>query len=98
MGPGFRVLLTASACRSRDAIGILNQLHIFGEMKRFDPRKEHLTWYATRLWVISMDGLALGLILLVLTALYMWLQTKKIISGAISLLLGTGVAIVSLFL
>ena len=62
------------------------------------PRKEYLTWYATRLWVISMDGLALGLILLVLTALYMWLQTKKIISGAISLLLGTGVAIVFLFL
>ena len=84
--------------RQMNSIGILNQLHTFGEMKRFDPRKEHLTWYATRLWVLSMDGLALGLILMVLTALYMWLQTKKIISGAISLLLGTGVAIVFLFL
>ena len=84
--------------RQMNSIGILNQLHTFGEMKRFDPRKEHLTWYATRLWVISMDGLALGLILMVLTALYMWLQTKKIISGAISLVLGTGIAIVFLFL
>ena len=84
--------------RQMNSIGILNQLHTFGEMKRFDPKKENLTWFATRLWVISMDGLAVGLILLVLTALYMWFQSKKIISGAISLLLGTGIAIIFLFL
>jgi hypothetical protein len=45
-----------------------------------------------------MDGLALGLILLVLTAFYMWFQTGKIISGAVSLVLGTGIAIVFFFL
>ena len=84
--------------RQMDFIGILNQLHTFGEMKRFDPTKENLTWFATRLWVISMDGLALGLILLVLTAFYMWFQTGKIISGAVSLALGTGIAILFLVL
>ena len=90
---------TAKVGRQKvDGYGMLNQLHTFSAMKRFDPKKGDLTWYATRLWVITMDGLALSLIILGLTAVYMWLQTKKIISGAISLLLGTGIAIVFLLL
>jgi hypothetical protein len=67
-------------------------------MQRFDPGKEKLTWFATRLWVIAMDGLAVGLIVLVLTGCYMWSQTQKIVSGAVSLLLGLGTALVFLFL
>ena len=90
---------TAKVSRQQvDRYGMLNQLHILTGMKRFDPGKEGLTWYATRLWVITMDGLALSLIILALTAIYMWLQTRKIFSGAICLILGTGIAMVFLFL
>ena len=84
--------------KKADFYGIANSLHIFNGMKRFDPKKETLTWLATKLWVIAMDGLAVGLIIMILTGLYMWLQTKKIIGGAISLFLGTGIGIVFLLL
>jgi len=84
--------------KSTDTYGVLNTLHIFNGMQRFDPGKEKLTWFATRLWVIAMDGLAVGLIVLVLTGCYMWSQTQKIVSGAVSLLLGLGTALVFLFL
>ena len=47
---------------------------------------------------IAMDGLAVGLIVLILTGWYMWLQTKRIVGGAVSLLLGTGLALLFLFL
>ena len=84
--------------KTTDAYGSLNTLHIFNGMQRFDPEKENLTWFATRLWVIAMDGLAVGLIVLILTGCYMWLQTKRIVGGAVSLLLGTGLALLFLFL
>ncbi len=48
----------------------------------FDPKKKNLTWFATRLWVITMDGLALGPIVMILTC-YMWQQTKKIVGEAV---------------
>lgn len=78
--------------------GTVNQLHIFGEMKRFAAQKESTTWFATKLWVASMDGLAVGLILLVFTGIYMWLKTKKIITGGVSLLCGVGIALFFLLL
>ena len=81
-----------------DSYGMLNQLHILTAMQRFDPKKEQLTWVATRLWVLTMDGLALGLIVLVLTALYMWIQTGKFLSGAVALILGSGLGILFLLL
>lgn len=84
--------------KTTDAYGTLNTLHIFNGMQRFDPNKDNLTWIATRLWVIAMDSLAVGLIVLILTGCYMWLQTKKIVGGAVSLLLGTGLALLFLFL
>lgn len=84
--------------RNTGGYGTLNGLHIFGKMKRFDPGKEGITWWATRVWVASMDGLALGFLCLVFTGLYLWLQTKKIVGGAISLLAGTLVGLFFLLL
>ena len=31
----------------------------------------------TRLWVLSMDGVCVGLLMLVLSSLYMWFQVKR---------------------
>ena len=77
---------------------MLNQLHIFNGMVRFDKGKEKLTWFAITLWLIAMDGLAVALILMVFFGFYMWLQTRKLAGGVISLLLGIFLAVLFLFL
>lgn len=105
--PGIEVRLTIDTNKGdvqlrekkTDNYGALNTLHIFNGMQRFDPKKEHLTWYATKLWVIAMDGLAIGIIILIFTGFYIWLKTKKnLISGTVCLLLGTILAIMFLYL
>jgi hypothetical protein len=46
-------------------------------------------WMMTTLWSLSMDALALGLILMVLGSLYMWWnQKQKRRSGMVALFLG----------
>jgi len=78
--------------------GMLNQLHIFNGMQRFDKEKETLTWFATTLWFIAMDALAVALILMVFFGFYMWIQTQKLAGGITSLLLGTLFAVLFLVL
>ena len=84
--------------KTTDTYGMLNQLHIFNGMQRFDKDKQSLTWFATILWFIAMDALAGALILMVLFGFYMWLQTRKLIGGLVSLLLGVFVTGLFLFL
>lgn len=74
--------------KKTDNYGALNTLHIFNGMQRFDPEKETLTWFATNLWVVVMDGIAVGIIIMILTGIYIWLKGKKnLIGGTVCLLL-----------
>jgi hypothetical protein len=68
--------------------GILKFLHVFEGNVADDPRN-HRDWALTCLWAYSMDAVAAGLIFMVLSSLYMWLQlpTKRL-TGAIILGLG----------
>ena len=59
-----------------DGWGVLYMLHQFNGV-RMEAPEEHRDWFATRLWTLSMDALCVGLILLVLSSLYMWYQIEQ---------------------
>ena len=68
--------------------GIMKFLHVFTGNVADDPRNQR-DWALTYLWAYSMDAVAAGLIFMVLSSLYMWLQLpRKRRSGAIVLALG----------
>jgi hypothetical protein len=51
--------------------GVLNMLHSFTGVRRSDPSLRQ-TWWATRIWRFLMDALAVGLIFMVLSGIYLW--------------------------
>ena len=51
--------------------GILNMLHTFSGVRRTDPTL-HQNWWATWIWRFSMDALSGGLVLMVLSGIYIW--------------------------
>jgi hypothetical protein len=54
-----------------------------------DPRNSR-DWALTHLWAYSMDAVAVGMIYMVLSSLYMWLRLpQKRLPGAIVLGLGS---------
>ena len=69
--------------------GIMNALHQFNGVRMDDPNQKR-DWFATTLWTLSMDALCVGLIVLVLSSLYMWyrLDTKRRLG---SMALGAGI-------
>jgi len=70
--------------------GFMRTLHTFSGVRRGDARNER-DWVLTRVWVFAMDAVAAGLIVMVLSSLYMWYKIpQKRRWGAISLLLGCG--------
>jgi|SRR5215831_5668116 len=68
--------------------GMMHVLHTFTGVRANDP-KNRRDWILTTIWALSMDALAVGLILMVLSSLYMWyrLRSKRAV-GFIVLLLG----------
>jgi hypothetical protein len=68
--------------------GLLKVLHVFDGNVTDDPRN-HRDWPLTYLWAYSMDAVAAGLIFMVLSSVYMWLQLpQKRRLGGIVLALG----------
>lgn len=51
--------------------GIFRALHQFDGVRMDDP-KEKRDWFWTRIWSLSMDAVALGIIIMVLSGIYMW--------------------------
>jgi hypothetical protein len=56
--------------------GVARVLHTFTGVRMGDPRN-HRDWSLTTMWALSMDGLAAGLILMVLSSVYMWWDLKQ---------------------
>ena len=79
-----------------NAWGVMHVLHTFSGTRANNPEARR-DWSLTTLWVVSMDALAAGLILIVLTSYYMWwrLRTRRL-KG--SLCLGAGVAACGFFI
>jgi hypothetical protein len=72
-----------------NAWGVIRVLHTFSGVQLDDPRNRR-DWPMTFIWAYSMDAVAVGLIFMVFSSVYMWLELPpKRLIGAISLILGT---------
>jgi hypothetical protein len=69
--------------------GIVRALHTFVGVSPDDPRNQR-DWLLTSVWALSMDAVAAGIILMVLSSLYMWWGLKeKRLPGIAAVALGT---------
>ncbi len=69
--------------------GVIKVLHTFSGVQMDDPRNRR-DWLLTYLWAYSMDGVAAGLIFMVLSSFYMWFKLpSKRLPGAVFLGLGS---------
>jgi hypothetical protein len=75
--------------------GIVRMLHTFSGVQRTALRAER-DWRLTKLWSFSMDALAVGLILLVLSSLVMAYERREKWLGA-AVALGLGVLVCGFF-
>ena len=75
--------------------GVARVLHTFTGVRMTDSRNSR-DWTPTSVWALSMDALSAGLILMVLSGVYMWWRLKrKRLLGALAL--GLGLASCGLF-
>ena len=68
--------------------GVMHLLHTFTGVRAADARNTR-DWTLTTVWALSMDAVALGLIVMVFSSYIMWyrLRTKRG-GGIVALLLG----------
>lgn len=94
--PGRVVRVAADFTTGRAAVtdidlnawGALDALHKFTGV-RMDRPNEERDWLLTRLWSLAMDALAIGLVILIASGLYLWYRLRqKRIGGIIALALG----------
>jgi hypothetical protein len=68
--------------------GVFRMLHTFSGVRLNDPNLTR-DWIVTRLWSFSMDAVAIGIIVMVLSSYYLWfLRKSRRRPGAIVLALG----------
>lgn len=69
--------------------GVLRLLHTFTGVRQNDSRNER-DWILTSIWAFAMDAVAVGLIFMVLSSLYMWWELPQLKRrlGTIALMLG----------
>jgi hypothetical protein len=95
--PGHFFFIKADFARERVAVrhsevnlwGVIKVLHTFTGVQMDDPRNRR-DWALTSVWAYSMDAVAAGLIFMVLSSVYMWLQLpQKRVLGAVVFGLGS---------
>jgi hypothetical protein len=95
--PGHFYFIKADLARKRVTVrqadvnlwGVIKVLHTFTGVPVDDAHKRR-DWVLTSLWAFSMDAVAVGLILMVLSSLYMWFELpQKRILGAVVLGVGS---------
>jgi hypothetical protein len=94
--PGHFFFIKADFAKKRVSVrqddvnlwGVIKVLHTFTGVQMDDPRNSR-DWALTSLWAFSMDAVAAGLIFMVLSSVYMWLELpQKRVPGAVVLGLG----------
>jgi hypothetical protein len=94
--PGHFFFIKADLAQKRVSVrhsevnlwGVIKVLHTFTGVQMDDSRNTR-DWALTFMWAYSMDAVAAGLIFMVLSSLYMWLELpKKRLPGAVALGLG----------
>ncbi len=95
--PGYFFFIKADFRQNRVTVrqskvnlwGIIKTLHAFTGAQIEETRSSR-DWPLTSVWAYSMDAVAVGLIFMVLSSIYMWWQLPpKRLAGAIALALGT---------
>jgi len=72
-----------------NAWGVIHILHTFTGV-RFGDTRNNRDWFLTSVWAFTMDAVAIGLILMVATSLYMWFRlVAKRLLGLCALAAGT---------
>lgn len=69
-----------------NAWGIAHVLHTFTGVRTTDPLNER-DWFLTTVWALSMDAVALGLVIMVISSYVMWYRLKAKRRGGIAALL-----------
>jgi len=59
-----------------NAWGVMNALHTFRRTRATTPSAVR-DWMLTEIWVVAMDALAAGLLLMVFSSYYMWYRLKR---------------------
>jgi hypothetical protein len=77
--------------------GVMRVLHTFTGVRAGDDRNQR-EWWLTTIWVISMDAVSVGLIVIAFSGLYMWcgLPGKRKLGG-VALMLGTAACALFVF-
>jgi hypothetical protein len=71
-----------------NAWGVLHVLHTFTGLRAADSVNRR-DWVLTTVWALSMDAVAAGLVMMVITSYFMWYQLKtKRRGGIVALILG----------
>lgn len=93
-GRVWRVEARLDSARARvteialDAWGVMDALHKFSGV-RMDDATRTRDWWLTRLWSLAMDAVAIGLVILVLSGVWLWWRMPlKRVPGAFALALG----------
>ena len=80
-----------------DARGVVDALHKLTGVRMRDPALRR-DWVMTRLWSLSMDAVAIGLIVLVASGLWLWWRRTPVrVPGLVALALGTACGVFFLF-
>ena len=93
-GRVFRVDARLDSARARvtairlNAWGVLDALHKFTGVTMDEPARTR-DWVMTRIWSLAMDALAIGLVIVVFSGLYLWYRLPaKRRPGLVALLAG----------
>lgn len=82
--PGSTNRVSADLVQNRAAVqqihisswGVMHVLHTFSGTRINNPAAAR-DWTLTTIWVVAMDGLAAGLLLMVFSSYYMWYRLKQ---------------------
>ena len=101
-GRVFRVEARLDSARARlteirlNAWGVLDALHKFTGVKMDEPARTR-DWLWTRVWSLAMDALAVGLVILVSSGVYLWYRRSDARRGGV-VALAAGLACCGSFL
>jgi hypothetical protein len=100
-GRSFKVEADLQAGRAKvtetrlNGWGVFHTLHTFSGVKIGEPERQR-DWLLTKVWSLAIDALAIGLIVLVATGVYLWLRLRRQRWAGL-LALGAGTACCALF-
>ena len=97
----FSVIFNNGVCTQNqlkfNMAGIIRSLHAFNGVDRNDATSKP-NWLITNIWRISMDGIAIGLLLLCVSSWIMWFKVRKKFAWSLPVFIaGLGISVYFVF-